>query len=94
MSSTKPEDKTSSLDEKSPLDTDGVEAGGEYVVSGGRLKELDVALSFALGHADDPDLSPAETARLRRKLDWHLLPLLCAIYTGPCQSSPHCDSFR
>ena len=46
------------------------------------LKNLDVALSIAAHHTDERDLDPREACRLRRKIDWHIIPLLCAIYTG------------
>lgn len=46
------------------------------------LRTLDVGLSLVAGHTDEPEISPQESKRLRRKIDRHLLPLLCFIYTG------------
>lgn len=48
----------------------------------GDYKSLDVGLALVAGHADEPELTPQESKRLRRKIDWHLLPMLCLIYTG------------
>ena len=48
------------------------------------LRALDVGLALVAGHAEDPELSPQESKRLRRKIDRHLLPLLFLIYTGAC----------
>ncbi|TDL22869.1 MFS general substrate transporter [Rickenella mellea] len=45
------------------------------------LKGLDVTIGIAAGHANDDVMSPKEAQRIRRKLDWHLLPLLFFIYT-------------
>ncbi|KII87568.1 hypothetical protein PLICRDRAFT_162273 [Plicaturopsis crispa FD-325 SS-3] len=41
---------------------------------------VDVAVGLITGHFDDDSLSLQESQRLRAKLDWHLLPLLFAIY--------------
>lgn len=61
-------------DEKLPTDST------EFIH--GDLRSLDVGMKLAAKHGADPELSPQESARLRRKIDWHLLPLLCLIYTG------------
>ena len=68
-----------SSDEKLPTDST------EFIH--GTAKQLDVAL--ALVAADDSankvleaEFSADELRRLRWKLDRHLLPLLCLIYTG------------
>jgi hypothetical protein len=43
---------------------------------------VDVAVDLVAGaHADDV-IDPEVAARIRRKIDWHILPLLFAIYTG------------
>lgn len=43
---------------------------------------VDVAVDLVAGaHADDV-VDPELAARVRRKIDWHILPLLFAIYTG------------
>lgn len=45
---------------------------------------VDVAVDLVAGaHADDV-IDPEVAARIRRKIDWHILPLLFAIYTGAC----------
>ena len=67
-------------DEKQPIDSASTIHGD--------FSTLDVGLKLAAGHENDPDVSPLESARLRRKLDWHLLPLLCLIYTGECLHLP------
>ena len=46
------------------------------------LKALDVGLTLVAGHGEDPDVSPQESKRIRRKIDRHLLPLLFLVYTG------------
>ena len=52
----------------------------------GTYKSLDVGLKLVTGHSDEPEVSPEESKRLRRKIDRHLLPMLCVIYTGACPS--------
>ncbi|KAH8113932.1 MFS general substrate transporter [Phellopilus nigrolimitatus] len=47
----------------------------------GELKNLDVGLALITGSIENGDLTPQEAKRLRRKIDWHLLPLLFLIYT-------------
>ena len=47
------------------------------------IRRLDVGLVLLKGHTEDVAVTPEESKRLRRKIDWHLLPLLCLIYTGP-----------
>jgi hypothetical protein len=42
---------------------------------------VDVAVNLVAGHADDADLSRKEFKRIRARLDWNLLPLLCLLYT-------------
>ncbi|KZS96309.1 MFS general substrate transporter [Sistotremastrum niveocremeum HHB9708] len=44
-------------------------------------EHIDVAAELVLGHSDDAEPSAQESKRLRRKLDWHILPLLALIYT-------------
>lgn len=61
-------------DEKHPSDST------EFIH--GDISTFDVGMKLAAKLGDDPELSPQESARLRRKIDWHLLPLLCLIYTG------------
>ena len=48
----------------------------------GDLKTLNVGLILIVDRPGEDSLSPEESRRLRRKIDWHLLPLLCLIYTG------------
>jgi len=45
-------------------------------------KGVDVSVDLVAGvHADDAPLNPAEARRIRRKIDWQLLPLLFLLYT-------------
>lgn len=65
--------------EKLPIDST------EYIH--GTTKQLDVALALVAGdsaanQALEAEFSADELRRLRWKLDRHLLPLLCLIYTG------------
>ncbi len=55
---------------------------GSIDVVHGELKSLDVGLALVADRSEDADLSPQESKRLRRKIDWHLLPMLFLIYTG------------
>jgi MFS family permease len=87
-------DGDSSRDEK-VLDHDNVEKnhiGGseseiealpEVLKDGHTAQEFDVSLKLPgmLGMHDEAEIDPVESKRVKRKLDWHILPLLCAIYT-------------
>ncbi|KAJ3576892.1 hypothetical protein NP233_g110 [Leucocoprinus birnbaumii] len=42
--------------------------------------EVDVAAKLAASADSDAPLSPEAAARLRRKIDWHLMPLMCTMY--------------
>lgn len=76
MSETKDTSRDNSfIDEK-----DG--PGTSELVHDDNIKRLDVGLALLQGHTEDPPVSPEESKRIRRKIDWHLLPLLCMIYTG------------
>ena len=76
MSETKDTSRDNSfIDEK-----DG--AGSSELVHEDKIRRLDVGLALLQGHTDDPPVSPEESKRIRRKIDWHLLPLLCLIYMG------------
>ncbi|KAJ3554235.1 hypothetical protein NM688_g3211 [Phlebia brevispora] len=48
----------------------------------GDFKTLDVGLTLVVDQSDDTPLQAKDAKRLRRKIDWHLLPLLCMIYTA------------
>ncbi|KAI0651041.1 MFS general substrate transporter [Trametes meyenii] len=41
-------------------------------------KDVDTAAQLAAGL--DQDLTPEESDRLRKKIDWHILPLMCILY--------------
>jgi hypothetical protein len=43
-------------------------------------KGVDVTVGFIAGHGDDAELSSEISHSLRKKLDWHMLPLLFALY--------------
>ncbi|THH12134.1 hypothetical protein EW145_g185 [Phellinidium pouzarii] len=62
------------------IDEKAEKASVEYIY--GDLKNLDVGLELVAGVDEHAEFSPQEAKRLRRKLDWHLLPMLCLIYTG------------
>ena len=75
--------------EKSPSisSTDAKVFTNVAVFAPAELKALDVARALALVKNPDNDMSiepvsPAESARLLRKIDWHLLPLLFFVNTG------------
>lgn len=55
-------------------------------------KGVDVSVDLVAGiHADDAPLDPAEARRIRRKIDWQLLPLLFFLYTGKMIGRAHVD---
>ncbi|KDQ58426.1 hypothetical protein JAAARDRAFT_176361 [Jaapia argillacea MUCL 33604] len=68
-----------SADEKSLNEKGSVSDGSLEAVN--YDSGVDVAVGLVTGHADDADIDPQESRRLRIKLDWHLLPLLFVIYT-------------
>ena len=41
-------------------------------------KDVDTAAQLAAGI--DQELTPEESNRLRKKIDWHILPLMCSKY--------------
>ncbi|TDL22854.1 MFS general substrate transporter [Rickenella mellea] len=67
-----------SLDEKSIT---GSSVEDLSHVDQSKLREVDVAIGIAAGHTNDEEISPEEAKRIRRKLDWHILPLLFLLYT-------------
>ncbi|KAG6916612.1 hypothetical protein DXG01_006169, partial [Tephrocybe rancida] len=44
------------------------------------VDEYEVDVAATLGSGSEAPLDPAESLRLRRKLDFHLLPLMCLLY--------------
>ncbi|GLB34691.1 putative membrane transporter [Lyophyllum shimeji] len=48
--------------------------------AGTAVKENDVDVAAALAPGSDVPLDPAEAQRLKRKIDWHLMPLMCILY--------------
>lgn len=46
------------------------------------LKTFDVGLALLTADCEDKPLSPGDIRCIRRKVDAHLLPLLCSIYTS------------
>ncbi|KAJ3558280.1 hypothetical protein NM688_g1012 [Phlebia brevispora] len=54
---------------------------GLLEVKRGQLKTFDVSLALLKDEQDTTPLSANASKRIRRKVDWHLLPLLCLIYT-------------
>lgn len=67
-----------SLDEKSIT---GSSVEDLSHVDQSKLREVDVAIGIAAGHTNDEEITPEEAKRIRRKLDWHILPLLFLLYT-------------
>lgn len=48
---------------------------------------VDGAVDLVAGaHADDT-IDPEAAARVRRKIDWQILPLLFLLYTGACRGA-------
>lgn len=39
--------------------------------------QLDTAAQLVASQSDAP-LDPAEAARIRKKIDWHIMPLMCS----------------
>ncbi|KIO26062.1 hypothetical protein M407DRAFT_24622 [Tulasnella calospora MUT 4182] len=44
-------------------------------------KGVDVVAELLSGHAEDAEMDPEVARKVRNKLDWHMLPLLFALYT-------------
>ena len=42
-------------------------------------KDVDTAAQLAAGL--DEELTPEEAARIRKKIDWHILPLMCSTFS-------------
>jgi hypothetical protein len=57
-----------------------LEALPEVLKDGHTAEEFDVSLRLPgmLGVHEDNDLDPAESKRVKRKLDWRIIPLLCS----------------
>lgn len=77
-----------SYDEKSDVkDADGVAV---HEVSAHHLAfsdaQVDTAAQLVAGQ--DFDLDPAEAIRIRKKIDWHILPMMCS--TSPRRCSHSC----
>ncbi|KAF8343124.1 MFS general substrate transporter [Cantharellus anzutake] len=69
-------------DDNKSLDHSSSSIANADVVSYGQ--GVDVAVDLVAGeHANDAPVPPDVASRIRRKLDWHLLPLLFLLYT--CQ---------
>ncbi|KAG6854547.1 hypothetical protein C0991_004883, partial [Blastosporella zonata] len=47
---------------------------------GTAVDEYEVDVAATLGSGSEPPLDPAEAARLRRKLDFHIMPFMCILY--------------
>lgn len=59
-----------------------LEANGHYTVHV-EEKQVDEGAHFSLGRAIDPE----EALRLRKKIDRHILPMMCGMYWKGCCSS-------
>jgi hypothetical protein len=47
---------------------------------------VDVVVGLVAYHDQDAEIDPAESKKLLNRLDWHILPLLCGLYT--CEHIP------
>ena len=56
---------------------DVMEVGGKHHVAF-RNDQVDTAAQLVAGEA--LDLDPAEAERIRKKIDWHILPLMCSTF--------------
>ena len=48
---------------------------------------IDVSAQLMAGRTDEPEVEDEEFRRIRAKLDWRIMPLLCALY---CRMSLSC----
>ena len=53
---------------------------------------VDVTVGLIAGHSEEP-LDPALSKAVLRKLDWHMLPVLCLLYFSESDSSPKYERF-
>lgn len=54
-------------------------------LTGSEKQGVDEAIDLVAGHLDETPLAPGEARRIRDKIDWVILPLLFALYTGKRQ---------
>ncbi|KAG8957529.1 hypothetical protein FRC00_003822 [Tulasnella sp. 408] len=77
LPTTRPSNHSSSSisDEKVPVtDNSSLEVAKDE-------KGVDVVAELLSGHAEDAEMDPEVARKVRNKLDWHMLPLLFALYT-------------
>ncbi|KAG8917554.1 hypothetical protein FRC01_002376 [Tulasnella sp. 417] len=77
LPTTRPSNHSSSSisDEKVPVtDNSSLEVAKDE-------KGVDVVAELLSGHAEDAEMDPEVARKIRNKLDWHMLPLLFALYT-------------
>jgi ACS family allantoate permease-like MFS transporter len=76
---------SSSLEKKSDNDSGSIEKGVHEidlpVLANQHALDVSLTLPGMAGVHDDNEIDPAESARVKRKLDLHLLPLLFLLYT-------------
>ncbi|KAG8872181.1 hypothetical protein FRB98_000226 [Tulasnella sp. 332] len=75
-----PQTSNSSIDEKNLNELDGSASASAHDLTKAD-RGVDVVVGLLSGHADDEELDPAVASRIRRKLDWNILPLLFVLYT-------------
>ncbi|KIO24293.1 hypothetical protein M407DRAFT_213109 [Tulasnella calospora MUT 4182] len=71
---------TASLPEKDPALYDSEKYKGSDTNVAKEEHGVDVVVGLIAGHAEDSELDLQAAYRLRRKLDWHMLPLLFVLY--------------
>ncbi|KAG8923901.1 hypothetical protein FRC00_005720, partial [Tulasnella sp. 408] len=71
---------TASLPEKDPALYDSETHKGSDLDVAKEERGVDVVAALIAGHGEDSELDSQEADRLRRKLDWHILPLLYILY--------------
>ncbi|KAG8947324.1 hypothetical protein FRC03_001064 [Tulasnella sp. 419] len=74
------EQSNSSVDEKADL-KDSASISSKSHVDVAYEKGVDVTVTLFAGHAEDADVDPVVSKRLRWKLDLHIIPLLVLLYT-------------
>ena len=76
---------------KSDPDTSSIEKGEQNdIITLAKQRALDISLALpgVAGVHNDNEIDPVDSLRVKRKLDRHILPILCLLYT--CMS---CDPF-
>lgn len=75
---------SSSIDEKHANELDNGSVGASAHDLAKADEGVDVVVGLLSGHADDEDVDPEVSRRVRNKMDWNMLPLLFVLYTRQC----------